>query len=173
MITTSIMRTKKQSVHYVSNVDLSNALIDYIRECNEAKEKNEPRPRIPEFLGKCFIDMATHFSYRPNFVNYPYMNDLISDAVENCCRYCHNYKPDFVSLRTGKKQNAFNYITQIIYFAFIRRIKLEKKEMEKAGKILERFDFDKVMVDEGCGIDNYSEYNSIKDNVYSRLRQGT
>lgn len=172
MITTSVMRKKRQPVHYVSNKDLSDALVIYIRQCREAKEQGLPRPRIPEYLGECFLKMATHFSYRPNFVNYPFINDLISDAVENCCRYCHNYNPDYVSPRTGRKINAFNYITQIVYFAFIRRIRLEKKEMEKAGKILERLDFDKVMFDEGDGIDNYSEYNSIKDNVYSRLRQG-
>lgn len=167
---TSVTSTKRKPVHYVSNTDLSDALIDYINQCKIAKSKGQANPRIPEFLGKCFLAMATRFSYRPNFVNYPYINDLISDAVENCCRYCHNYKPDYVSPRTGKKINAFNYITQIIYYAFIRRIKLEKKEMEKASKILERLDFDKVMVDEGDGIDNYSDYNSIKDNVYSRLR---
>lgn len=166
------MRKKRQPVHYVTNKELSDALTEYIYKYQEAKNKGEPKPRIPEFLGKCFLKIATHYSYLPNFVNYPYVNDLISDAVENCCRYCHNYKPDYVSPRTGKKMNAFNYITQIVYFAFIRRIKLEKREMEKSSKILERLDFNNVMVDEGDGIDNYSDYNSIKDNVYSRLRHG-
>jgi hypothetical protein len=171
MITTSIMNKKREPVHYVTNKDLSDALIAYTTLCRAAKENGEPRPRIPEFLGECFLKIATRFSYRPNFVNYPYVNDLISDAVENCCRYCHNYNPEFVSERTGKKINAFNYITQIVYYAFIRRIKIEKLEMEKASKILERLTYDEVMVDEGSGTDNYSDYNSIKDNVFSRLRQ--
>lgn len=164
------MPIKKKSNHYVTNADLSDALIDYKRKCDAAKEQGLPRPRIPEYLGECFLKMATHFSYRPNFVNYPFVNDLISDAVENCCRYCHNYNPDYVSKRTGRKINAFNYITQIVYFAFLRRIKIEKKEMEKTSKILEKLDFDQIMVDEGQGIDNYSDYNSIKDSVYSKLR---
>jgi hypothetical protein len=171
MITTSVMRKRKESVHYVSNKELSDALIEYIHLCRKAKEQEEPRPKIPEFLGKCFLQMATRFSYSPNYVNYPFINDLISDAVENCCRYCHNYNPDFVSLRTGKKLNAFNYITQIIYYAFIRRIKLEKRELEKTNKILERLNFEQVMTDEGEGLENYSDYNSIKDNVYSKLRR--
>lgn len=166
------MKKKRQPVHYVTNKDLSDALIAYTNQYREAKKNGEPRPRIPEFLGECFLKIATHYSYRPNFVNYPYMNDLISDAVENCCRYCHNYNPDYVSPRTGRKINAFNYITQIVYYAFIRRIKQEKMEMEKASKILERLNYDTVMVDEGDGTDNYSDYNSIKDNVYFRLRQG-
>lgn len=170
MITTSVMRKKKQPIDYVDNKQLSDALIDYRRLCDKAKEDGLTRPRIPEFLGECFLKIATHFAYRPNFVNYPFINDLISDAVENCCRYCHNYNPDYVSQRTGRKINAFNYITQIVYYAFIRRIKLEKREMEKTNRILERLDFDQIMVDEGEGIDNYSEYNSIKDGVYSRLR---
>lgn len=172
MITTSIMKKKRQPVHYVDNKALSDALIAYTNKYREAKKNGEPRPRIPEFLGDCFLKIATHYSYRPNFVNYPYINDLISDAVENCCRYCHNYNPEFVSLKTGRKINAFNYITQIVYYAFIRRIKQEKMEMEKTNKILERLNYDKVMVDEGDGTDNYSDYNSIKDNVYFRLRQG-
>jgi hypothetical protein len=170
MITTSVMSLKKKPTDYVNNKDLSDALIAYRKLCDEAKEQGLPRPRIPEFLGECFLKLATHFSYRPNFVNYPFINDLISDAVENCCRYCHNYNPDYVSLRTGRKINAFNYITQIVYYAFLRRIKLEKKEMEKTNRILERLDFDQIMVDEGNGLDNYSDYNSIKDSVYSKLR---
>lgn len=170
MITTSIMRKKREPVNYVDNKQLSEVLINYTRKYKEAKENNLPKPRIPEYLGDSFLKIATHFCYRPNFVNYPFTNDLISDAVENCCRYCHNFNPDYVSPKTGKKNNAFNYITQIVYFAFLRRIKLEKKEMEKTNRILERLDFDQIMVDEGEGIDNYSDYNSIKDNVYSRLR---
>jgi hypothetical protein len=170
MITTSVMRKKKEAIDYVDNKQLSDALIAYRRLCDKAKEDGLPRPRIPEFLGECFLKIARHFAYRPNFVNYPFVNDFISDAVENCCRYCHNYNPDYVSQRTGRKINAFNYITQIVYYAFIRRIKLEKREMEKTNRILERLDFDQIMVDEGEGIDNYSEYNSIKDGVYSKLR---
>ena len=171
MITTSIMKTKRKPVHYVSNKELSDALVDYIRQCREAQANNEPRPRVPEFLGKCFLNIATRYSYSPQFVNYPHLGDMISDAIENCCRYCHNYNPDYVSPRTGKKINAFNYITQFVYYAFIRRIKIEKKEMEKTNKILERLEFNDVMVDDGEGTDNYSDYSSIKDNVFSRLRQ--
>jgi hypothetical protein len=172
MITTSVMKKKKRSVHYVSNQELSDALVAYIKLCREAKEKGEPRPRVPEFLGKCFLNIVTGYSYLPQFVNYPFLNDMISDAIENCCKYCHNYNPDYVSPKTGKKINAFNYITQYAYYAFIRRIKLEKKEMEKTNRMLEQLDFNNVMVDEGEGIDNYSDYNSIKDNVFLRLRQG-
>lgn len=165
------MKTKRKPVHYVSNKELSDALIDYIRQCREAKEKGEPRPRVPEFLGKCFLSIATRFSYSPRFINYPHLGDMISDAVEACCRYCHNYNPEYVSPKTGRKINAFNYITQFVYNAFIRRIKIEKKELERTNKILERLEFSDVMVDDGEGIDNYSDYNSIKDHVFSRLRQ--
>lgn len=170
MITTSIMKKKRRRVDYVDNIALSDALIEYSYKCRDAKQNGEPRPRVPEFLGECFLKMAVHYSYKPSFINYPFINDLISDAVENCCRYCHNYNPDYVSKRTGRRVNAFNYITQIVHYAFLRRIKIEKKEMEKASRILEKFDFDKVMVDEGDGIDNYSDYNSIKDNVYTKMR---
>ena len=46
---------------------------------------------------------------------------MISDGLENCVQYCHNFNPD-------KSKNPFAYFTQIIYYAFLRRIEKEKKQ---------------------------------------------
>jgi hypothetical protein len=67
------------------------------------------------------LDIATHLSYRPNFINYPYREEMISDGIENCVMYASNFNPE-------KSKNPFSYFTQIIYYAFLRRIQKEKKQ---------------------------------------------
>jgi hypothetical protein len=163
MITTDVMVKKKRNNHYVNNKDFLNALIDYKKKCKEALENSTPRPRIPHYIGDCFLKIATHVAFKPNWANYSYKEDLISDAVENMSRYILNFDPE-------KSTNPFAYFTQITNFAFLRRIKLEKKETEKKAMIIEKLNFSEVMVDDGEDNGNYSDYSSIRDNVYSRMR---
>jgi hypothetical protein len=163
MITTEAMTKRKRSVHYVNNRDFLDALISYKKACALAEEENAERPIIPRYIGECFIKIATHYAYKPNFANYSYKEDLISDSVENMSRYVLNFNPE-------KSTNPFAYFTQITHFAFLRRIKTEKKETEKKAMIIERLNFDEVMFDDGDFIDNYSDYSSIRDNVYTRTR---
>jgi DNA-directed RNA polymerase specialized sigma subunit len=164
MITTSAMTKRKRSVHYVNNKDFLAALIQYKKEIVEAQERGDPKPRITNYLGECFLKIATHLSFKPNFVNYIFKDDMISDGIENCVQYIHNFNPE-------KSQNPFAYFTQIIHYAFLRRIQKEKKQLEIKNKILERTGFDEVFCDDNT-IDgsNYSDYNSIKDSVHSKLR---
>ena len=129
-----------------------------------AKERGDPKPRITNYLGECFLKIATHLSFKPNFVNYIFKDDMISDGIENCVQYIHNFNPE-------KSQNPFAYFTQIIHYAFLRRIQKEKRQLEIKNKILERTGFDEVFSDDNT-IDgmNYSDYNSIKDNIHSKTR---
>jgi hypothetical protein len=164
MISTEVMTKRKRSVHYVNNKDFLAALIEYKRTIVEAAEKGDVKPRIPNYLGECFLKIATHLSFKPNFVNYMFKDDMISDGIENCVQYIHNFNPE-------KSQNPFAYFTQIIHFAFLRRIQREKRQLEIKNKILERTGFSEVFTDDN-NIDgaNYSDYNSIKDSVHSKLR---
>ena len=164
MINTSAMNKRKRSVHYVNNKDFLAALIEYKKSIKEAEERGDPKPRITNYLGEFFLKIATHLSFKPNFVNYIFKDDMISDGIENCVQYIHNFNPE-------KSQNPFAYFTQIIHYAFLRRIQKEKKQLEIKNKILERTGFDEVFCDDNT-IDgsNYSDYNSIKDNVHSKLR---
>ena len=155
---------KKKSEHYVNNKQLLEALIVYREKVAHAKENDLPKPRITNYLGECFLKIATHLSYKPNFVNYMFRDDMISDGIENCVQYIHNFDPE-------KSRNPFAYFTQIIHYAFLRRIQREKKQMEIKNKILERSGFDEVFVDNNTlDGNNYSNYNSIKDNVHIKLR---
>ena len=150
---------KKKSEHYVNNKELLAALIDYRAQVAVAKTKDLPKPRISNYLGECFLKIATHLSYKPNFVNYMFRDDMISDGIENCVQYIHNFDP-------AKSKNPFAYFTQIIHYAFLRRIQKEKKQLEIKTKIIEKTGYDEVMVvDDGALTASSSDYNTIKDNI--------
>ena len=155
---------RKRSEHYVNNKEFLEAIVEYKRKVAVAAEKGEPKPRITNYLGECFLKIATHLSYKPNFVNYMFKDDMVCDGIENCIQYINNFNPE-------KSQNPFAYFTQIIHYAFLRRIQREKKQMEIKNKILEKSGFDEVFVDNNTlDGNNYSNYNSIKDNVHIKLR---
>ena len=106
---------KKNPLHYVDNQQFLESMIEYQNEIKHAKESDEPPPPIPEYLGECFLKIANRLSFRPNFINYAFREDMISDGIENCIQYMNNFNPE-------KSSNPFAYFTQIIYYAFIRRI---------------------------------------------------
>tara|TARA_Y100001934_G_C11880283_1_gene552793 strand:+ start:31 stop:537 length:507 start_codon:yes stop_codon:yes gene_type:complete len=159
----TIMPRPKKSEHYVNNKDFLAALEQYAIDVERAKENGNPKPQIPRYIGECFLKIANHLSYKPNFVNYMFKDDMICDGIENCVRYIHNFNPE-------KSKNPFAYFTQIIYYAFLRRIQQEKKQLEIKNKILEKTNFDEVFDSNDLDSTNYSEYNSIKDAVHSKLR---
>jgi hypothetical protein len=164
MITTAVMTKRKRSEHYVNNKEFLAALIKYREDKEIAEIQGKPKPPIPRYIGECFLKIANHLSFKPNFVNYMFKEDMISDGIENCVQYIHNFNPE-------KSQNPFAYFTQIIHYAFLRRIQREKRQMEIKNKILERSGYSEVFGDDNT-VDgsNYSDYNSIKDNIHSKIR---
>jgi len=164
MITTAVMTKRKRSEHYVNNKEFLAALIKYREDKEIALIQGKPKPPIPRYIGECFLKIANHLSFKPNFVNYMFKEDMISDGIENCVQYIHNFNPE-------KSQNPFAYFTQIIHYAFLRRIQREKRQLEIKNKILERSGYSEVFGDDNT-VDgsNYSDYNSIKDNIHSKLR---
>jgi hypothetical protein len=123
--------TKTKSNHYVNNTDFLNALIEYKKQCEAAKTEGKPDPRIPNYIGECFLKIAQHLSTKPNFAMYPCRDEMVSDGVENCLMYFRNFDPE-------KSANPFAYFTQIIYYAFLRRIQKEKKQLYVKYKATER-----------------------------------
>ena len=78
---------------------------------------------------------------------------MILDGVENCIQYIHNFDPD-------KSGNPFSYFTQIIFYAFLRRIKKEKKQTYVKQKLIAEMDVDAFMEagEDGEGTNAYIEY---------------
>ena len=117
--------------HYVNNTDFLNALIEYKLVCNKAEMENPTEPLIPNYIGECFLKIANHLSRKPNFVLYSFREEMVGDGIENCIMYFRNFDPI-------KSSNPFAYFTQIIYFAFLRRIQKEKKQMYVKYKATEQ-----------------------------------
>ena len=164
VIRTGMARRRTKNEHYVNNKEFLAALIRYQEDIEIAKLQDKPKPVIPRYIGECFLKIANHLSFKPNFVNYMFKEDMISDGIENCVQYIHNFNPE-------KSRNPFAYFTQIIHYAFLRRIQREKRQLEIKNKIIEKSGYQEVF-DDNNQIDgsNYSDYNSIKDAVHSKLR---
>jgi len=119
----------KLKPHYVDNKKFLGAMIDYRLKVQKAEDKKRTKPVVTNYIGECFLKIANHLSYRPNFINYTYRDDMISDGIENCLQYMRNFNPE-------KSNNPFAYFTQIIYYAFIRRIQKEKKQQDVKAKLI-------------------------------------
>ena len=119
----------KLKPHYVDNKRFLQAMIEHRTKVKKAEEKKRKAPEVTNYIGECFLKIANHLSYRPNFINYTYRDDMISDGIENCLQYMRNFNPE-------KSNNPFAYFTQIIYYAFIRRIQKEKKQQDVKAKLI-------------------------------------
>ena len=127
-------QTKKKSEHYVNNKEFLAAMVEYKKSVNKAKRTKINKPLVPDYIGECFLKIANHLSYRPNFINYTFRDDMISDGIENCLQYLDNFNPE-------KSNNPFAYFTQIIYYAFIRRIQKEKKQAHVKHRMIEKQEY--------------------------------
>ena len=154
-------RKRVVSEHYVNNKEFLEALVVFKAKCSAAKEAGEPRPQISNYIGECFLKIDTHLSYKPNFVNYMFREDMICDGIENCVQYIENFNPE-------KSKNPFAYFTQIIYYAFLRRIQKEKRQLEIKNKILDKSGYEVAFhTDDKSGS---SDYNTIKENVQIKIK---
>jgi DNA-directed RNA polymerase specialized sigma24 family protein len=164
------MVRKPKTEYYVNNKEFLEALVAYKFRVNRAKDAGESRPIVPNYVGECFLKIATHLSYKPNFVNYMFREDMICDGIENCLQYIDNFNPE-------KSSNPFAYFTQIIYYAFLRRIQKEKRQLEIKSKILEKSGHQEIMHTDTYDGDmagmnaSYSDMGSIKENIETRMNR--
>ncbi len=124
------MARKKQ--HYVDNEKFLIVMGEYREKYLQAKDTEKELPVLPDYAGECFLKIAERLSHRPNFINYAFREEMVSDGIENCVMYASNFNPD-------KSKNPFAYFTQIIYYAFLRRIEKEKKQLYIKYKTMEEY----------------------------------
>jgi hypothetical protein len=154
------------TTHYVNNKELLIALTAYRTELKSRKKAKQPAPELSTYIGVCFLKIAEHLSRKPNFMSYTFREDMIADAVENCVQYVNNFDP-------AKSKNPFAYFTQIIYFAFLRRISKEKKQLYvkyKATQQLGRLQQTEFHDLEGLGHDrgrSFEVYENINDFIHT------
>ncbi len=148
----------RKSTHYLNNRDFLKAIRDHRENVKKAKAEGTVPPRIPEYIGKCIYKIATHLAFRPNFINYPFRDDMVCDGIENAVRAVDNFDPD-------KYSNPFGYFTSIIWRAFLRKIQKEKHQLKIKSKMLEQSGFDEVFSVDGEFGYSMSDMNTIKENL--------
>ena len=146
-------RRDPNSVHYIDNKDFLVKISAYRESRIEAEESGEERPRVTNYIGECFVKIANHLAYKSNFVNYTFRDEMILDGIENCLTYMDNFNPE-------KSSNPFAYFTQITYYAFIRRIQKEKRQMETKFKYIKSLDIDQILEQSADGSTHSNDYLS-------------
>jgi hypothetical protein len=153
----------KKTNHYINNPDFLKALIEYKTACDTNQAEGKLDPPIPNYIGECFLKIANHLSRKPNFVSYSFRDEMISDGIENCLMYFRNFDPT-------KSKNPFAYFTQIIYYAFLRRIMKEKKQLyvkykatEQIG-ILDQFEMSE---DSNGNMRQFQLYDNISEFIHN------
>ena len=147
----------KDKPHYVNNAEFSQAVVDHVTIVNEARDKGEPLPKVPDYIAQCFLKICEGLSHKSNFVRYTYREEMVMDAVENCLKAIENYNLE-AATRTGKP-NAFAYFTQISWYAFLRRIEKEKKQQDIKMKYINQ-----------SGIENFLD-NELGDEQSAQVAQ--
>ena len=145
---------KRQNAHYVNNADFSLAVVEYVKKAEAAKSKKIEVPKVTNYIASCFLKIAEGLSHKANFIRYTYREEMVMDAVENCLKAISNYNLE-AATRTGKP-NAFAYFTQIIYYAFVRRITKEKKQQQIKEKMLKESNIESRIAVQAH--DNESDY---------------
>lgn len=147
--------SKKQN--YINNKEFLKSILTHKKAYRLAKKMNKPLPPIPDYIGECFLKIAHGLAYKPNFINYTYREDMMGDGIENCLRYYLNFNP-------AKSKNPFAYFTQIMWYAFLRRIQAESKQLYIKYKSIQNSD----AFDESA---RQSQDDGAYDNTYLRFLQ--
>jgi hypothetical protein len=137
--------------HYINNKDFLKEMIKYRTSIRKAKRLGQPKPQIPRYVGECFMKIAENLSHKPNFLSYTFRDEMVADAIENCVMYVDNFDP-------SKSSNPFAYFTQIVYYAFLRRIQKEKKQL-----------YVKYKATETAGILDEFELNENEDGTFRQF----
>ena len=168
MSQTTKPKTKKTKDNYIDNQKMYQEMVEYTEKVSEYNKKikklteNEtkpPKPKVSEYIGSCIIMIAQRLATKPNFANYVHREEMIGDGIENCLMYIDNFDPK-------KSKNPFAYFTQIIYFAFVRRIQKEKKQMYVKMKMMEHLD-DKGVIRKIIKEQNLLSEKNQNDNLYA------
>lgn len=160
---------KRKKPYYVDNKKFLEAMVEFRESVQRAQKNDDPRPVVPMYIAECIMKIATHLSYKPNFVNYSFRDEMISDGIENSLQYIDNFNPE-------KSSNPFAYFTQIIYYAFLRRIQKEKKHLYTKYKATEHANIfgevsDRQSHDHGHDYNDGVKYNEWTEEYMSDFIQ--
>lgn len=158
--------TKKNPEHYVDNDELREEIMKYTAKYKvwvEEGKDPDTRPRLSEKAGSMLLNICKRVSFSRKFINYPYREEMVSDGLENCIMYAHNYDPEI-------SMNAFAYFTQYAFYANVGRINKEKHEMLKKAKYVQSIPLDDDLLERMGGEDEDTSIDSDNSNFMDFLR---
>ena len=152
---------KKKKNHYVDNERFLADIVEYKKQCKIAEAEGREKPRLSDYIGKCIFLIAENLAHKPRFMNYSFVDEMKSDAIENCLMYFDNFDSD-------KYSNPFAYFTQITNYAFHRRINKEEKNRYIMYKkfqehVIDTYDNVSYSETEDSSMLNYVVYDNIND----------
>lgn len=148
---------------YIDNEEFTKEVIKYAEACKKAELAGKSKPKMSNYIGESIYKIANGLANKPNFRNYTYLDEMVSDGIENVCKYLSNFDAEKME-KKGKKPNAFAYVTQIIYYAFLRRLEKEKTQSEIKNKSLEHSGlFEEIAATQSQDGTNY--YNNYMHNI--------
>ncbi len=153
-------KAEKDKIHYVDNKEFLKAMKEHRKAFLKSKKEGTPKPRVSEYIGECILKIAQKLANKSNFINYTFREDMINDGIENCLMYINNFNPN-------KSKQPFAYFTQIVYYAFIRRIAREKKHLYTKFKMIEQaMTNDFFETNEDSPVNAPTKYGSEHSNNY-------
>lgn len=151
--------------NYVNNPEFLEAIVQYKKLCSDAEDSGDPQPQITNYIGHCIYQISTRLASKPNFSGYSYKDEMISDGLENAIQALGNFDPE-------KSHNPFAYFTQIIWYAFLRRIDKEKKQLYIKHKVTEMSVLNGTTVEGGEDSDGAPSYIDLNNDYMNEFVKG-
>jgi DNA-directed RNA polymerase specialized sigma24 family protein len=114
------------------------------------KFKDSETEKMSDKLGLMLTNIANRFASRPNFRNYSYREDFVSDAILRMVQQIHKINLDH------PKCNPFSYLTMTCYHVYIAKITKENKFSKMKDDLTNKL-FDDFEVHEQLNIKKRSD----------------
>jgi hypothetical protein len=157
-----VPKRRSRGEDYVNNKDLSVAVIEHAIKVADSKKNGCEPPQPNDYIATSIMKISNGLSRSPNYVNYPYREDMVMDGVIDCVKALKNFDANAVT--RGGSPNAFGYFTQICYYAFLRRIAKEKKQLDIKMRMIDNGSI-------GAFIDMDDDGAHIGENLVEKVRR--
>jgi len=146
--------------NYVDKEEMLEELVKYRKLYQEWINNGkliDDKPFVNEELYKMISDIANNYASIGKFSGYSWKDDMVSEAIVTCVKYCHNFNPE-----KQKIPQPFSYITMICHNSFLNYIKKQNKHSEIKKEL---YDMVVLLIDEdqyGIKAVNYELYKLYK-----------
>jgi len=151
----------KSNKNYIDNKLFLAEIIEWRKKYYNELEKSGKEIKISDSIAEKLLLICNRITYRPNFRNYTFRDEMAEDALENSIRYFKTFDPD-------KSNNPFAYFSSVASMACVARINKEKRQMAIKAKYIQAIDIDEITIADSQKYDNISEnINDLKEYISS------